>query len=330
MQKKNIIITVLVILAVGIIGYMLYPEQPKAIPANIISLNQKIPIQDVKIFLKGFPYESTAEDHRKYFSKELINLHTVRFFNFIQSEIEYTNREGHLQAVKTYLYSILDPQKAKEMFVLYEKFLDCEIGIHEKTKSCGEPKTADELLRYLKFVQDYRRKTFGVDFADAMWGAEVKANEYAIRKNSIKTDPNLYGAEKEKRINELKNEILGPGAALMEDRPLSDPEQFASYQEKQALYQRDLEELPAAQRFEKIKELWRPYFSSNHIAGPEQVHKEPEAQKNREADYNAQAKAIVNDSGIAADKKAEAIRKLQDNIFGEEADAFRRRLNIKK
>lgn len=329
MRKKKILVTALVILAVGIIGYMLYPKPPKAIPVNIISLNQKIPVQDVKMFLKGFPSESAAEDPRKYFSREIINLYTVRFFKFIQTEIEYVNREEHLKAVKAYLHSIIDPQKAEEMFTLYEKFLDYEIGIHEKAKSWDEPKTADDLLRYLQSVQEYRREVFGVEIADAMWGAEVKANEYTIRKNSIKVDPNLYGAEKEKRINELKEEMWGADAALIEDPPQSDPEKYASYQEKQAIYQRDLNELPADQRFEKIKELWRDYFSSDQIARLEQVDKELAAEKKREADYHIQEEAIVNDSGISADKKAESIRELQDNIFGEEADAFRRRLNIK-
>jgi len=49
-------------------------------------------------------------------------------------------------------------------------------------------------------------------------------------------------------------------AALIEDPPQSDPEKFASYQEKQELYQRDLQELPDAERVEKIKEFRESYF----------------------------------------------------------------------
>ena len=327
-MKKKIIIAGLVIVAVCVIVYMLYPRQPKTVPVNIISLNQKIPIQDVKKFLKGFPFESASEDPRKYFSKDIINAYTVRFFKFIQMEIKYTSREQHLQEVKAYLHSIFGPQKAEEMFALYEKFMDYEAEINEKVKSWSKPKNADELLRYLQTVQDYRRQVFGVEIADAMWGAEVKADEYTIRKNSLKMDPNLYGAEKEKMINTLKEDMWGADAASIEDPPQSDPEKYASYQEKQAIYQRDLQELPDDQRMEKLKEFRKDYFSSDQIARLEQVDAQLEADKTREADYYAQEKAIMDNPGIADDKIAEAIQELQNSVFGAEADAFRRRLNI--
>jgi lipase chaperone LimK len=324
-MKKKIIITALIILVVGIVGYIFYARHSSNVPVNIISPSKKISIQDVKMFLKGFPSESTSEDPRKYFSKDIVNLYTVRFFKFIQTEIEFTNREDHLKAVKAYLHSVFDTDKAEEMFTLYEKFLD-----HEKVKSWAQPKTTDELLRYLRTVQDYRREIFGVEIADGMWGAEVTSAEYTIRKNKIKLDQTLYGAEKEKRINELKEDMWGADAAAIEDPPQSDPEKYASYQEKQAIYQRDLQELPADQRLEKIKAFRNDYFSPDQIARLEQVDAELEADKKKEADYESQEKAIMNNPGFDADKKAEAIRELQDNTFGEEAEAFRRRLNIEK
>lgn len=329
-MKKKIIITALIILVVGIVGYIFYARQSSDVPVNIISSSQKISIKDIKMFLKGFPAESASEDPRKYFSKEIINLYTVRFFKFIQTQIEFTNREEHLKAVKAYLYSVFDHDKAGEMYALYEKFMDYEIGIHEKAKSWGEPKTADELLRYLRTVQDYRREIFGVEIADAIWGAEVMAAEYTIRKNKIKLDQTMYGAEKEKRINELKEDMLGADSASLEEPPQSDPEKFASYQEKQAIYQRDLQELSADQRLEKIKEFRKEYFSLDQIFRLEKVDAELEADNKKEADYYAQEKEIMNNHGIDAGKKAEAIRELQDNTFGEEAEEFRRRLNIEK
>ncbi len=168
-MKKKIIITGLVIAAVCIIGYMLYSKQSKTVPVNIISSSQKISIQDVKKFLKGFPSQSANENPRELFSKDLVNSYTVRFFKFIQTQMNFTNREEHLKAVKAYLFSVLDPQKAQEMFALYEKFFDYEISLREKMKSWGEPKNADELLRYLQTVQNYRRQIFGNEIADAMW-----------------------------------------------------------------------------------------------------------------------------------------------------------------
>ena len=330
MTKKKIIILGVVALAVIIIGYALYSKHSKDVPVNIIGSEQKIKLQDIKMFFKGFPAQTINEDPRKYFSEEIINVYTVRFFKFIETQIEFTNREQHLKAVKAYLNTVLDPQRADEMFVLYEKFLDYDISLQEKTKSWGQPKTAEELLKYLQVIQDYRREVFGAEIADAMWGAEVKFNEYIIRKNSIKLDQNMYGAEKEKKIAALKEDMWGTKAASIEDPPQTDPEKFSSYQEKQAIYQKDLQELPEDQRMEKIKEFRKDYFSSEQIARLEQVDKELASDKKKESDYYAQEKEIINNPAIADDKKAELIRELQNDTFGEEAEAFRRRLNIEK
>ncbi|MGB5218327.1 MAG: lipase secretion chaperone [Smithella sp.] len=330
MKKKNFIIAGLLVTAVLTVGYFFYLRYPAEVPFNIVSPGQKMKIRDIKMFLKGFPAQSVNEDPRKYFSGEVINVYTVRFFKFIETQIEFTSRKEHLKAVKAYLHSVLDPQKADEMFALYEKFIDYEIGLYEKSKSWGQPKTADELLRFLQTVQDYRRDVFGADIADAMWGAEVRAKEYTIRKNGITGDPNLYGAEKEKKIAVLKEEMWGEDAALIEDPPQTDPEKYTSYQEKQVIYQKDLQELPEEQRLGKIKEFRKEYFSPEQVARLEQVDAQLETDRKKESDYYAQEKEIMNDPSIAADQKAEAIRELQNSTFGEEAEAFRRRLNIQK
>jgi len=329
-MKKKIIITLLAVAAVFVIGYLVYQKHNDDVPTNIIGPEQKIQIKDIKMFLKGFPAQSANENPREYFSGDIVNVYTVRFFKFIQSQMDFVNREEHLAAVKAYLDSVLDPQKAREMLALYEKFLDYEMGIHEKVKSWETPRNAAELLRFLEMVQDYRRDIFGADVADAMWGAEVKAKEYSIRKNSILTDAGLYGSEKEKRLAELKEDMWGADAALMEDPPRTDPEKYASYQEKQAIYQRDLQEMPENRRLDKIREFRKDFFSPEQIARLEQVDEQIAAERKRETDYYAQEKAILNNPALDHGMKADAIRELQDNTFGEEADAFRRRLNIQR
>lgn len=330
MKKKKIVITILVVATVFLIGYIFYQRHTDEMPAHIIGTEQNIKIKDIKMFLKGFPAQSVNENPREYFSENIVNVYTVRFFKFIQTQIGYTNREEHLAAVKAYLHSVLDPRKAQEMFTLYEKFLDYEIGIHEKVKSLSAPQSAAELLRYLQNIQDYRRDFFGADLADALWGAEVMAREYSIRKNSITADPHLYGAEKEKRLAALKEEMWGEDAAQIEDPPQTDPEKFAGYQEKQAIYQKDLQELPADRRLEKIREFRKEYFSQEQVTRLDQVDEQIATERKRESDYYTLEKTILNDLSLDEEQKAQAIRELQDNTFGEEAEAFRRRLNIQK
>ncbi len=333
--KKKIILSLLIMIIVGVSSYVLYRQSSEDLPDDaaahhIIGAGRNISLQDVKMFLKGFPAQSPDEDPRKYFSKEIINAYTVRFFKFMETRIEFKSMEEHLKAVQAYLHSILAPHQAEEMFALYKKFIDYEMQINEKAKSWGEPKTAEEFLRYLQSLQDYRRDVFGRDVADAMWGAEVKAHEYNIRKNSIKNDPNLYGADKEKRISNLKEEMWGADAALLEDAPQSDPERYEIYQEKQTLYQKDLQQLTDYERMKKIKEFREKYFTADQVAKLEQVDQEMAAERQREADYHDQEKVLLNDPAMNDEKKAQAIRDLQNSLFGEEADAFRRRMNMQK
>jgi len=51
---------------------MLYPKHSEEVPVNIISADRKIPVQDAKMFLNGFPFQSVNEDPREYFSKEIV------------------------------------------------------------------------------------------------------------------------------------------------------------------------------------------------------------------------------------------------------------------
>lgn len=330
MQKKILIIAGLALAVVIILAYTLLFRPSKNDPAHIISPDREISLQDAKMFLRNTPAGQNEEDLRERFFRESVNADTVRYFKFLQGTIKYENRESHFRNVRAYLRAVLPPGRADEMFALYVKFFDYEISLLEKAKSWPQPRTAEELLRYLQNVQDYRREVFGAETADALWGAEVKAQEYTIRKNSVLLDPDLYGAEKEQRISSLKEEMWGADATSIDEPPQSDPDKFARYQEKQALYQRDLEELPADGRAEKIREFRRDYFSPEQVERLEQVDAELETESRREADYYAREKTILNNPGIAAGKKAELVRELQDQVFGEEAEAFRRRLNIEQ
>ena len=51
-------------------------------------------------------------------------------------------------------------------------------------------------------------------------------------------------------------------------------------------------------------------------------------EKKNEQDYFAQENEIKNNTNLDADGKAQKIRELQDQMFGSEAEAFRRRLSI--
>ncbi|MGD0278935.1 MAG: lipase secretion chaperone [Smithella sp.] len=330
MKNKKLLIGLcitIVLLLVAFTGYRLLHKRD--VPLNIISRDSKITLKDMKEYFRENKFMSGMEDPNKHFSETIANSDTIKFFKYLQTQISAGSLEDHFKEVEKYLHSIMDAKKADEMFALYKKFCNYEIELTNKVQKQPQPKNAAEMLSYLDDIQDYRRKYFGAEIADAMWGIEVKGQEYSIRKGAIVNDATLYGTDKEKRISALKDEMWGTGPDSVEDPPQSDPEKFAGYQEKQAIYQRDIQELPEDQRQEKIKEFRNEYFSSDQIARLEQVDEQINTEKKKEADYYAQEDAIKNDPSIDNDQKAQTIKALQDSIFGDDADAFRRRLNIK-
>jgi len=333
MNKKRLIIIAGVVIAMVTamaVGYFFFSKSDEDIPVNIISKDNKITLKDMQEYFKSNQFMSGDEHPNQYFVQSIANPNTVKFFKYLQMQIKANNLEEHLKAVEKYLQSVMEPAKAAEMFALYKKFCDYEIEMTKNMQKLSHPKNADELIRYLQEIHQYRREIFGAEIADAMWGIEVKGQEYNIRKGSILHNGSLYGIEKEKQLSALKDEMWGTGPESVEEPPQTDPEKFSRYQEKQLIYQRDLNELPDTDRREKIKEFRKEYFSSEQITRLEQVDQEMENNKKNESDYYAQEKDIMNNPSLDNEKKAEMIRDLQNQTFGEEAEAFRRRLNIQR
>jgi lipase chaperone LimK len=309
---------------------MFSPGERKDVPVNSIIKGHKITFRDMKAYFKGNQFESGKEDPNKYFSQTIINQDTIKYFKFLQCEIKGENLEDHLNEVKTYIHSVMDSKKADEMFAFYQKFCAYEIDLAKKVKDWPQPKSAADMIQYLEAIQEYRREVFGAEAADALWAIEVKGQEYNIRRGAIIHDPNLYGVEKERQISALKAEMWGTGPDAMEDLPKNDPERYAKYQENEAIYKKDLEELPENLRKDKIVEFRKAVFTPEQLARLEKVDEEVEQEKLKENDYYVQENKFKMDQSMSRDQQEEAIRELQDQTFGDEAEAFRRRQNIGK
>jgi len=319
------------VLVLALLGYYCFPSgQDRDVPVNGIIKGHKITFQDMKAYFRGNQFESCEEDPNTYFSQTIINQDTVKYFKFLQREIKGENLEDHLKKVKDYLHSVMDPGKAGEMFALYQKFCAYEMDLAKRIQKWPQPKDAADMVRYLEAIQEYRREVFGDEVADAMWGVEVKGQEYNIRKGAIIHDQDLYGAEKEERIRELKAEMWGTDPDSIEGAPQEDSERYAVYQEKEAIYQKDLDELPDDQRKEMIAEFRSAVFTPEQVARLEAVDEEVNQETAREEEYRSQVNRIRHDPSMSRDEQETAIRDLQDQTFGDEAEAFRRRQNIEK
>jgi lipase chaperone LimK len=333
-NSKVIIISLagaLSVLVLALLGYYFFPSrQGEDVLVNNIIKGRKITFQDMKTYFRNNQFDSGKEDPNKYFSQSIINQDTVKYFKFLQREIKGENLEDHLKKVKDYLHSVIASGKADEMFALYQKFCAYEADLAKKMQKWPQPKDAADMVRYLESVQEYRREFFGAEVADTMWGIEVKGHEFNIRKGAIIHDPDLYGDEKERRISALKAEMWGTGTDSMEGPPQGDSERYASYQEKEAIYKRDLDELSEDKRREKIAEFRNEVFTQDQVARLEKVDEEVEQEKTKEDVYYAQENRIKSDQNMSKDEQEKAIRDLQNQTFGDEAESFRRRQNIEK
>lgn len=335
MKRRNVIITgisgAVAALCLALIGYhFLSSDKDTDMPVNSIIKDRDITFKDMNTYFKGNQFNSGDEDPEKYFSETVINTDTIKYFKFLQREIEAETLEDHLKAVDMYLHSIMEKEKADEMFALYRKFCMYEVDLAEMVREWPPPEDADDMIRYLKEIQEYRRDIFGVETADAIWGIEVKGQEYRIRKGSIVHDPNLYGAEKDSLISDLKAQMWGTGPDTIEDPPQEDYEKYEKYQENKALYKRDLDELSEDQRKEMIAEFRNSVFTPEQIARLEMVDDELEQEKTKEDEYYSREYSIRMDQSMSIDEQEAAIRELQDQIFGDDAESFRRIQNIEK
>ncbi len=291
---------------------------------SIIGDNVKISAQDIHLNLKGIKFDNDAI--AKHFSGSVVTPFTVKFFKFLQRRFRDMDFDAHLRAVEEYLHRTMDPARAAEMFELYKRFLDYEKKLSETARKWPMPTTSQEAIQYLRNVQKYRRDFFGNEIADVLFGAQVKHQEYSIRKQSIIADNNLYGKDKEKLINKLRRDMWGEDGNTIDNsmRP------YDQYREKIAMYDKDLSELDENTRKEKIKEYRREYFSPEIVERLDKVDEQLEMEKKSEADYRAKEQKIMSDPNLTAQQKEEKILELQNEMFGEDADAFRRREAIRK
>ncbi|HNR89544.1 MAG TPA: lipase secretion chaperone [Spirochaetota bacterium] len=323
-KKKKIIIAAAGILIVVIILIQVLKKDDPMGAVNIIDGSQKIDAEDYKLFFKNIRFEDGPTD--KYFSKSIANQFTIKFFKFLQRKFGKMSFEDHLKAVEDYLNSTMDPRRAAEMYALYKKFAQYERSLMDTSKKWPTPKSPEDMIKYLQDVQEYRRSFFGKELADELFGTMVKTQEYGIRKNAIVNDKNLYGEEKEKRLKELKSKMWGADASAID----SELRPYDQYQEKLSVYDRDLSELPEAERTNRIKEYRNQFFTPEVVARLEKVDEQLANEKQAEEEYRRREQRIIADPNLTPEQKDSQIMYLQNEMFGEEADAFRRREAIRQ
>jgi lipase chaperone LimK len=327
MKKNKVIIVGLVIAILIVICITAHFVSGKKYKGYVFDNHSNIKAKDARIYL--VPSDFNEDKAKDYFKNNVINSYTLKYFFFLDDRFKGTKDiEELLKKVHDYLYKEMQSrEEADRLFAVYKTYTYYQQGLYNKTKSWGTPSTLDEAIDYLHKIQNYRREVFGNDIADALFGPSLKSEEYQIRRRIIAYDENKYGAEKEKILDELSTNMWGDEGNTIDS--YNDP--LNSYNEKLAIYQKDMAEMKSDdERQAMIQQFREEFFTPEQMSRLNEVDSSITDEKKKEEDYFAQENEIKNDSNLDADGKAQEIRKLQDQMFGSEADAFRRRLIIEK
>ncbi|HOD15906.1 MAG TPA: lipase secretion chaperone [Spirochaetota bacterium] len=322
-KRKMIIAAALAIVVIIIITLVMRRNSSEG---TIIDESYRIKLKDIELYYKKVDFNEDNIDD--YFANSVINPYTLKFFLSLDEKFKDSkNLEDHLERVRQYLFSIMSADDAEKLFAVYKTYMDYQIGLVEKTREWGSPATPEEAIEFLHDIQKYRREVFGKEAADALFGASVKAQEYPIRRSMIINDKEMYGADKEKRIQELNKKMWGDEADAVD----AYTKPYTRYQEKLQIYEKDLSELPAeADKQAMIRKFREEIFTTEQVQRLDEVDRVIEQEQKKETDYYAKESRIKSDPNLDADEKAKKIEELQNDTFGEEAEAFRRRLAIEK
>ncbi len=269
-------------------------------------------------------------DLKQIFSEGLINAHTtIKYFKHLEHKFRKSAGLGqHFEKVKEFLFSNFSEKEARTLFDTYKQHLQCKMDLMAEFKNFTSAQTPEEAIATLKRIQSFRRQRLGKELADKLYGAQVKAKEYAIRRSAIINDETLYGAEKEKRLDRLNEDMWGDEAAEMEQQRTS---AYNRYQEKLKMYKKDLAEMESeAKKQEKINSFRKQFFKPETVERLNAIDRRMAEKETREQNYREKAKQIRDNTELDKTQKKEKIRELQQKTFGENAEAFRRREDIRQ
>ncbi len=327
MHKKRIItfavIILLIIITTLIIKKMTSNEHRGVEDGFVFDKSSNIKLKDIETYYKHIDFNK--DNAKDYFKENVVNPYTIKFFMFLDDSFKaYDNEKDLFENVYKYLHATMPADMAEKLFDLYKKFVSYQLTLGEKAKAWGMPKTTEEAVHFLHRLQDYRREVFGKETADILFGASVKAEEYPLRRGAILADKTMYAAEKEKKLNQLNEDMWGNEA----DKVDAYAGPYTKYKEKLSLYDKDLSEMSDEGKKAQIRAIREEFYTREQIQEMENVDQAIEENYKKESDYKTREAEILNDSSLDKAEKDHKIQELQNQMYGDEADALRRRLAI--
>ena len=276
--------------------------------------------EDVKRFWAA-DRDFSEQNVKEQFTGSVVNRDTLQFFRFMDRLFgDAEDLDDAFEKAELYLSSVLPPAQARQMLELYKTYVDYQIYMQENMEDWSITGSTREALDNLARIREYRRSVFGEENADLIFGASEKADEYDIRRRMILADNSMFGFEKERRLAILNEMMWGSETMPYEDNLTS----YARYQEKLNLYNRDLSEARSGSEKEAILEkIRRETFTPEELQRLDDTRRHAAYQAQVLDEYYAREKDIRN-SRMNQEMKDSLIRDLQNQMFGAQADAFRR------
>lgn len=342
-RKKKTIALCVVFIALFFLGYWLFPKESPRENEYIFDKTYDISLEDVQNSRKALPRNPAAPiaapspdseavapasgepglNLREIFAEGLINSYTtLRYFKHLEHRFRKSTTLGeHFDEVKKFLFAEFSESEAQILFDTYKDYLLCEMDLVEEFRNLTSAASTEEAIEILRQIQEFRRNRLGAELADKLFGADVKAKEYAFRRADIVGDKTLYGAAKEARLKTLNEDMWGQDAAAVEEHP----NDYNRYREKLLIYEKDLSELGSeTDRQKKIREFRTEFFTPEVVERLDAVDRQIAAETQKEADYRKREQQILEDTALTDETRNQKIEALQNEMFGEEADAFRR------
>ncbi|MDA8403751.1 MAG: lipase secretion chaperone [Desulfobacteraceae bacterium] len=341
-NKARIIAFGALVVILGVIGYILYPKESKQ-PEYIFDNSHHIPLADVEAALTPLPiahYDVKPKDGQAisspddpnpqellYNGKLINSRNTLKYFKYLEYLFKAApDMADHFEKVRAYLFAHFSPSDAQLLFDTYQNYLKCEMSLTTEFKNLSAMTSAEEAIALLEQIQASRRAQLGAELADTIFGADVKAKEYALRRAEIVNNKDLNGSEKEMMIRQLNQDMWGEDAQAVEKRP----EPYNRYSEKLDIYQKDLDALNPTDRQSKVQEFREEFFPPEVVEKMDAIDKQMADEKAAEKQYHEEADAITGNPDLTDEEKNQQINNLQNKTFGDQADEFRRREAIEK
>jgi len=345
-KNKKAIAIIGVFSLLFLIGYWLFPKEQeqtqyifdksynitledvtksrKSLPRNKLTDNKSLDTSPDESDPQAMAQQEPELDIRGIFGEGLINSYTtLKYFKHLEHLFRKSTTLGeHFDEVKKYLFAEFSEEEARTLFDTYKNYLQCEMDLLEEFRNLTSARSTEEAIDTLKQIQNFRRDRLGVELADKLFGADVKAKEYAFRRADIVGDEALYGKAKEDLLKQLNEDMWGEDANAIEEHP----NDYNRYKEKLIIYKKDLEQIESEEeRQAKIKEYRTEFFTPEVVKRLDDVDNQIAAEKQNETNYREKEKKILETTGLTEETKNKKIKNLQKEMFGEEADAFRRR-----